>query len=118
MTNSFGIFHKANQDEILVRRQTLSDMLELHRRVDPREQLVGWYSTWRGSAGQAADLAAQQKQQQLVAALKGGASAGAAALLARVDTGAGSAAEATAADYIEQFTLVVQDFFAEAAALS
>jgi hypothetical protein len=50
VTNSFGIFHKATQDEILVKSQTLRDMLELHRRADPNEILVGWYSTWRSSS--------------------------------------------------------------------
>lgn len=104
VTNSFGIFHKATQEEILVRRQTLNDLLELHRRVDPAETLVGWYSSWRGSGAEAASTAA----------------AGAARTNAGAGAGAGSATDAAgsagAADYIDQFTLVVQDFFAEAAA--
>jgi hypothetical protein len=31
-----------------------SEMLELHRRVNPKEILVGWYSTWTGGKGAAA----------------------------------------------------------------
>ena len=47
VTNAFGIFHEAKVEEIIVRRQTLNDLLELHRRVDPNETLVG-VSFWLG----------------------------------------------------------------------
>ncbi len=123
VTNSFGIYHKTTQDEvrggtgereslhsepsarnthpltslfsrasptdpqILIRRQTLYDMLDLHKRVDPKETLVGWYSTWKDDRGSAAGI----------------------------DERAG-AASASSAAHIDQFSLVVQDFFADAAA--
>lgn len=36
--------------QLLVRRQVLLDMIELHRKVNPKEVLVGWFSTWTGGA--------------------------------------------------------------------
>lgn len=35
--------------QVLVRKKVLHEMLELHRRVSPKEILVGWYSTWTGA---------------------------------------------------------------------
>lgn len=61
-------------------------MLELHRRVEPKEQLVGWYSTWKD------DRASAGLEDR---------------------TGAAGSSE-----HIDQFTLVVQDFFAEDATLA
>jgi hypothetical protein len=64
-------------------------MLELHRRVDPKEVLVGWYSTWRDERGATVTLEER--------------------------SGAGAGSSAGASEHIDQFSLVVQDFFAEAA---
>ncbi len=98
VTNAFGIFHKATQEEILVRRQTLNDLLELHRRVDPNETLVGWYSSWRGSGAEAAS--APQAAAAPYAA-GGAARAGSSAADAAAG-GAGAGPSAGAADYIDQ----------------
>jgi len=97
VTNAFGIFHKATQEEILVRRQTLNDLLELHRRVDPNETLVGWYSSWRGSGAEAASAAPQAAYAAGGAAARAGAAAADAAA-----GGAGAGPSAGAADYIDQ----------------
>ena len=72
-----------------MRKQTLYEMLELHRRVSPKEVLVGWYSTWTGAGGSGA---------------AGSAAPGASAFRA-----------AGAAQHMDEFTLVVHEFFAEAA---
>ena len=105
VTNSFGIFHKATQDEILVKSQTLRDMLELHRRADPNEILVGWYSTWRSptstnASASSSNTSSLHKRAQL---------------LNERGSNEAEAAATPSGDYIDQFTLVVQDFFAEAA---
>jgi hypothetical protein len=61
-------------------------MLELHKRIEPKEILVGWYSTWKEHRG------ASSMEERLNSQQGGGAS-----------------------EHIDQFSLVVQDFFAEAA---
>jgi len=62
-------------------------MLELHKRIDPKEQLIGWYSTW--------------KEQR-----------GSSSIEERINAGNN---QAGGSEHIDQFSLVVQDFFAEAA---
>jgi translation initiation factor 3 subunit F len=102
VTNSFGIFHKATQEEILVKSQTLRDMLELHRRADPNEILVGWYSTWKSpstTSSITSNSSSLHKRSQLLNER---------VTVSDTDITSGG-------DYIDQFTLVVQDFFAEAA---
>lgn len=90
ITDAFGVYHtKRGEEEVLVRKQTLYEMLELHRRVSPKEVLVGWYSTWTGAGGSGA---------------AGSAAPGASAFRA-----------AGAAQHMDEFTLVVHEFFAEAA---
>jgi translation initiation factor 3 subunit F len=107
VTNSFGIFHKATQDEILVKSQTLRDMLELHRRADPNEILVGWYSTWRSSSSINSSASSSNSSSSLHKRTQ--------LLSERSSNDAEATAAAPSGDYIDQFTLVVQDFFAEAA---
>ncbi len=138
VTNSFGVYHKTTQDEvsvhlfclgllfafplpltapprarafpilsarlvqILIRRQTLYDMLELHRRVDPKETLVGWYSTWKEDKTSASSHLEER-----------GSSSGSSSN--SNSSGAAGSGGAGAAEHIDQFSLVVQDFFAEAA---
>lgn len=36
--------------QLMIRRQTLLDMIELHKKANPKEVLVGWFSTWTGGA--------------------------------------------------------------------
>ncbi len=74
-----------------MRKQTLQDLYELHRKVNPKEVLIGWYSTWMGGRSGAAAAAAQQQQQQHAPA---------------------AAAEHSVDD---QFTVVVHEFFSDVA---
>ncbi len=60
-------------------------MLELHRRVNPKEVLIGWYSTWMGGANAAADRRA----------------------------GSSAPSSTGSESHIDDFTLVVHQFFAE-----
>ena len=63
-------------------------MLELHRKVNPKEVLVGWYSTWTG---------------------------GAAGTVAGAPSFSTSASLAAPQQRTDEFTLVVHEFFKEAA---
>jgi len=86
VTDAFGVYHEQVYDaetgagEILVRRTSLFQMLELHRKVNPRESVVGWYSTDAGGG-----------------------------------VAAGGAAGAPAAKRTDEFTIVVHEFFQQAA---
>lgn len=73
------------------------EMLELHRRVNPKEVLIGWYSTWMGGAAAAAERRA-------------GASAPSAGAGGATSSSGAGVAESS---HIDDFTLVVHQFFAE-----
>lgn len=89
VTDAFGVYHtKRGEEEVLVRKQTLYEMLELHRRVNPKEVLVGWYSTWTG---------------------------GATGSVGGVPSFRAAAPGAGAQQHMDEFTLVVHEFFSEAA---
>jgi len=45
ITDSFGVFHFFKESEVLLRRSRVSELLDMHRRVNPKETIVGWYST-------------------------------------------------------------------------
>ncbi len=82
--------------QVSVRKQTLQDLYELHRKVNPKEVLIGWYSTWMGGrAGGAA----------------GGGGSGAAA--AHQQHPASAAAAEHRVD--DEFTVVVHEFFSDVA---
>lgn len=45
VTNSFGVSYKEQDGEVHIRRDNPKDMIALLRRVNDKEQVVGWYST-------------------------------------------------------------------------
>ena len=79
--------------QVSVRPQTLQDLYELHRKVTPKEVLIGWYSTWMGGRA-------------------GGGGGGAAAAAQQHPAAAAAAAEHRVDD---EFTVVVHEVFSDVA---
>ena len=45
VTNSFGVQHARREKEVLIQISSVSDVIALHKRVNEKEVVVGWYST-------------------------------------------------------------------------
>ncbi|CAN0286380.1 eukaryotic translation initiation factor 3 subunit F [Petromyzon marinus] len=45
VTNCFSVPHNESEDEVAVDMEFAKNMYELHKKVTPNEQIVGWYAT-------------------------------------------------------------------------
>jgi hypothetical protein len=45
VTNSFGVQHAKREKEVLIQISAVNDVIALHKRVNEKEVVVGWYST-------------------------------------------------------------------------
>lgn len=45
VTNAFGVQHARREKEVLIQISSVSDVIALHKRVNEKEVVVGWYST-------------------------------------------------------------------------
>jgi hypothetical protein len=53
VTNSFGVFHKKREGDVLVRTKVVNDLLGLHKQANDKEAVVGWYSTYSNAQEEA-----------------------------------------------------------------
>lgn len=50
ITNSFGVRHVQQDENVLIKKSAVTDLLALHHKINDKEQMVGWYSTTTGGA--------------------------------------------------------------------